>query len=110
MDFIPSSYRYIRYIYGENLQISLVSFGNPHDHDGCFKKVHLISAGAMGAYALGANNITNVIGVIIPVEPFPEIQLGQYSVNSTQQFILGGGLSIAVGVYNFFERRYEIGR
>ena len=65
------------------------------------KRIALLFAGATGAYALGANNIANVIGVFIPVEPFPEIQLGQLRVTSAHQLVLLGGLSIALGVFTF---------
>lgn len=65
------------------------------------KRIALLFAGAIGAYALGANNIANVIGVFIPVEPFPEIQLGQFRVTSAHQLVLLGGLSIALGVFTF---------
>ena len=68
------------------------------------KRIALIFAGAMGAYALGANNIANVIGVFIPAEPFPELHLGQVSINSTQQLLFLGGLSIALGVFTFSKR------
>ncbi len=65
------------------------------------KRIALIFAGAMGAYALGANNIANVIGVFIPTEPFPVLHLGQVSINSTKQLLFLGGLSIALGVFTF---------
>ena len=65
------------------------------------KRIALLFAGAIGAYALGANNIANVIGVFIPVEPFQEIQLGQLRVTSAHQLVLLGGLSIALGVFTF---------
>ena len=39
-----------------------------------FVVLALIIAGAFGAYSLGANNISNVMGVFLYVAPFPEIQ------------------------------------
>ena len=65
------------------------------------KRISLIFAGGMGAYALGANNIANVVGVFIPAEPFPTFQLGKISINSTQQLLLLGGLSIGLGVMTY---------
>ena len=65
----------------------------------------LILAGAFGAYSLGANNIANVMGVFVPVAPFPDLQFGQdFSVSSAQQLFLVGGLAIAVGVFTYSKR------
>ena len=61
----------------------------------------LIVAGAMGAYALGANNIANVVGVFIPAQPLPLLQVGAFAFSSTQQLFLLGGLAIALGVFTY---------
>ncbi len=61
----------------------------------------LIAAGAFGAYALGANNIANVVGVFIPARPFPDIEIGGFVIDSTRQLFLLGGLAIAVGVFTY---------
>jgi len=66
-----------------------------------YTRVGLIVAGALGAYALGANNIANVVGVFIPAEPFPPFALGAYIISSTQQLFLLGGLAIAFGVFTY---------
>ena len=68
-------------------------------------RLALILAGAFGAYSLGANNIANVMGVFVPVAPFPDLQFGQdFSVSSAQQLFLVGGLAIAVGVFTYSKR------
>ena len=64
-------------------------------------RVALIVAGAFGAYSLGANNIANVVGVFIPAQPLPELQLGEMVISSTQQLFLLGGLAIAFGVFTY---------
>lgn len=67
-----------------------------------YTRVALILAGAFGAYSLGANNIANVMGVFVPVAPFPDMQFGQgFSISSAQQLFLVGGLAIAVGVFTY---------
>ena len=70
-----------------------------------YTRLALILAGAFGAYSLGANNIANVMGVFVPVAPFPDMQFGQnFSVSSAQQLFLVGGLAIAVGVFTYSKR------
>ncbi len=66
-----------------------------------YTRVALIFAGAFGAYALGANNIANVVGVFIPAKPFPDIVIGGFIFSSTQQLFLMGGLAIALGVFTY---------
>ena len=69
-----------------------------------YLRLGLLLAGAFGAYALGANNIANVVGVFIPASPFPELRLGGLTFSSTQQLFLFGGLAIAAGVMTYSKR------
>jgi len=69
-----------------------------------YTRVALILAGALGAYSLGANNIANVVGVFIPVQPLPPFQVGTLIFSSTQQLFLLGGLAIAFGVFTYSRR------
>ena len=70
-----------------------------------YTRLALIISGAFGAYSLGANNIANVMGVFVPVAPFPDMQFGQdFSISSAQQLFLVGGLAIAVGVFTYSKR------
>lgn len=65
----------------------------------------LIAAGAFGAYALGANNIANVMGAFVPAFPASSIDVaGVFSVDSTQLLFLLGGLAIAVGAFSYSHR------
>ena len=65
----------------------------------------LIVAGIAGAYALGANNIANVVGIFIPVAPLPELSFGGWvKITAAQQLFLLGGISIAVGTFTYGER------
>jgi len=85
-------------IFVQNIGVGLIRM------DG-YTRLGLILAGAFGAYSLGANNIANVMGVFVPVAPFPDLQFGQdFSVSSAQQLFLVGGLAIAVGVFTYSKR------
>jgi PiT family inorganic phosphate transporter len=62
----------------------------------------LILAGAFGAYALGANNIANVMGVFVPSSPFTSFSVGDLlTMSSVQQLFLLGAIAIAVGVFTY---------
>jgi len=65
----------------------------------------LIAAGAFGAYALGANNIANVMGAFVPALPAHSISVaGWFTVDSTRLLFFVGGLAIAVGVFSYSHR------
>ncbi|MCK5825584.1 MAG: inorganic phosphate transporter [Desulfuromusa sp.] len=65
----------------------------------------LVLMGAFGAFALGANNIANVVGVFLPVSPFTDIELfGGFCVSPAQQLFFLGSLAIAVGVVTYSRR------
>lgn len=68
----------------------------------CYTRIGLIIAGAFGAYALGANNIANVMGVFVDASPFKTLNLPSgYSLNGVQILFLIGALSICVGVFTY---------
>ncbi len=68
----------------------------------CYIRAGLIIIGAFGAYALGANNIANVMGVFVDSSPFPALNFGHgWHLNSTQVLFLIGALSISVGVFTY---------
>ena len=65
----------------------------------------LLLAGIFGSYALGANNIANVMGVFIPVAPLPDISVaGLFELSAAQQLFFLGGVAIAVGVFTYSKR------
>ena len=66
-----------------------------------YLRLGLLLAGAFGAYALGANNIANVVGVFIPAKPFPDLAVGAFTLSGTQQLFLLGGFAIAIGVMTY---------
>ena len=83
--------------FGRKMNLSLIRLD-------AYKRIALIFAGALGAYSLGANNIANVIGVFIPVQPLAELKLGSFGFSSTQQLFLLGGLAIALGVCTYSKK------
>lgn len=71
----------------------------------CYTRIGLILAGAFGAYALGANNIANVMGVFVPASPLqPLIFPFGITLNSTQVLFLIGGIAIGVGVITYSQK------
>lgn len=70
-------------------------------------KTGLILVGAFGAYSLGANNIANVMGVFIPAFNLQDLDLGIFTLNSSQQLFLLGGLAIAIGIITYSKKVME---
>lgn len=64
----------------------------------------LMIAGIFGSYALGANNIGNVMGVFLPVSPFDTVSVLGVPFSPAQQLFLIGGIAIAVGVFTYSKR------
>ena len=68
----------------------------------CYTRIGLILAGAFGAYALGANNIANVMGVFVASSPLHAVNLGSaFSFSATQVLFFIGGIAISVGVFTY---------
>ena len=69
-----------------------------------YTRIGLIATGAFGAYALGANNIANVMGVFVASNPFRDIRFLLFSLNPTQVLFLTGAIAISVGVFTYSRR------
>lgn len=68
-------------------------------------RLGLVVVGAFGSFALGANNIANVVGVFLPVSPFKDLTLfGELHFTAAQQLFFIGSLAISVGVITFSKR------
>jgi len=68
-------------------------------------RIGLILAGAFGAYALGANNIANVMGVFVSSNKLSPLHLPLGIVlDSTQVLFLLGGLAISVGIITYSQK------
>jgi phosphate/sulfate permease len=61
----------------------------------------LILVGAFGAYSLGANNIANVMGVFVPAFHLNDLHLWIFTLSSSQQLFLIGGLACAAGILTY---------
>jgi len=85
----------------KNSSIHLVRFES-------YIRTGLIIVGAFGAYSLGANNIANVMGVFIPAFNLHDLDLGIFTLSSSQQLFLLGGLAIAAGILTYSNRVMEI--
>ncbi|WP_066857124.1 inorganic phosphate transporter [Halodesulfovibrio spirochaetisodalis] len=65
----------------------------------------LIFAGAFGSYALGANNMANVMGVFIPVAHLQPIEIFPgFILSATQQLFFLGGVAVSVGIFTYSQR------
>lgn len=70
-----------------------------------YTRVALILAGAFGSYALGANNIANVMGVFVSSSPFTSFDMmGLFTVTGIQQLFFLGAVAIGVGVITYSKR------
>ena len=64
-----------------------------------YTRIGLIVTGAFGAYALGSNNIGNVMGVFVDANPLQNVTWRNFSLSGTQLLFLIGGLAISVGIF-----------
>ncbi|MBU2055563.1 MAG: inorganic phosphate transporter family protein [Proteobacteria bacterium] len=65
----------------------------------------LLIAGVAGAYALGANNIANVVGIFVPISPFADLSiLGVFRFSGAQQLFFIGAAAIAIGTFTYGKR------
>ena len=70
-----------------------------------YTRIGLIIAGAFGAYALGANNIANVMGVFVPSSPLKTVDFGWgITLNGTQVLFLIGSIAISIGVATYSQK------
>ena len=66
-----------------------------------YTRIGLIIAAAFGAYALGANNIANVMGVFVDSNPFKSFTQQGFVFSSSQILFLLGGLAISCGIFTY---------
>lgn len=69
-----------------------------------YTRIGLILTGALGAYALGANNMANVVGVFINDNPFSDISTKYASMTAEQVLFFIGSLSVCVGVFSYSKK------
>ncbi len=67
-----------------------------------YLRIGLVVMGALCAYALGANNIANIMGVFVDSSPFRAVNVaGVFELSSVQVLFLLGGIAIAVGIVTY---------
>ena len=64
-----------------------------------YTRIGLIVTGAFGAYALGSNNIGNIMGVFVDANPLQNVTWRNFSLSGTQLLFLIGGIAISVGIF-----------
>ena len=72
-----------------------------------YTRIALIITGAFGAYALGSNNIGNVMGVFVDANPLQSVSFKYLHLSGTQLLFLIGSLAVSVGI---FTRSHKIMR
>lgn len=66
-----------------------------------YTRIALIATGAFGAYALGANNIANVMGAFVDSNPFRGFSIHHLNLSKTQVLFLVGSIAISTGVFTY---------
>ena len=71
-----------------------------------YTRFGLLIAGAFGAYALGANNIANVMGVFVPSSPLKELSIPIINIvfNKSQVLFFLGAIAISVGIFTYSQK------
>ena len=67
-------------------------------------RIGLILSGAFCTYALGANNIANVMGVFVQTAPFDTLHIGALTFSPMQILFFLGGIAISVGVFTYSQK------
>lgn len=67
-------------------------------------RIGLVLAGAFCTYALGANNIANVMGVFVQTAPFDTLHIGNLSFSPMQILFFLGAIAISVGVFTYSQK------
>jgi inorganic phosphate transporter, PiT family len=77
-----------------------------------FTKFALIAVLIFGAYSMGANNISKVVGVFINSNPFQDIAIwGPFSFSGSRQLFLIGALAMCAGIITYSKNTiYTVGQ
>lgn len=68
-------------------------------------RVGMILTTALGGFALGANNMANVVGVFIDSNVLSPLKLGDiYTLSSTQVLFLLGAIAACVGIFTYSQK------
>lgn len=70
-----------------------------------YTRAALLVTGALCAYALGANNIANIMGVFADSSPFKAVKIGRLiDLSGLQVLFLLGGIAISVGIFTYSKK------
>ncbi len=64
----------------------------------------LLAVGCYGAWALGGNNMANVVGIYMRLDLFDPLQVGPWWLSQSRMLALLGGLAISLGVVTYSYR------
>jgi PiT family inorganic phosphate transporter len=67
-------------------------------------RIGLIVAGCYGAWALGGNNMANVVGVYLDLEMLPAVTVGPIALSEARMLALLGGAAISLGIITYSRR------
>ena len=67
-----------------------------------------ILVGCYGAWALGGNNMANVVGVFFHLSVFDPVQIGPWTISQSRSLALLGGLAISLGAVTYSYRVMEM--
>lgn len=68
-------------------------------------RVSIFVTAAIGAYALGANNIANVVGVFVESCPFKPLNFGRlFTLNPEQVLFLLGAMAVGCGILTYSKK------
>ncbi|MBQ8481740.1 MAG: inorganic phosphate transporter [Alphaproteobacteria bacterium] len=68
-------------------------------------RIAMFVTAAIGAYALGANNIANAVGVFVKSCPFKPLNIGNFALlNPEQVLFLLGALAVSVGIMTYSKK------
>lgn len=69
-----------------------------------YTRIGLVVTGALCMYALGANNMANVMGVFVDSSPFQTVSWGSFHLNKEQMLFLLGGLAVSAGIFTYSKK------
>lgn len=68
-------------------------------------RIGMFITAAVGAYALGANNIANVVGVFVESCPFKPLKFGDiFTLSSEQVLFLIGAIAVSIGILTYSKK------
>ena len=68
-------------------------------------RMGMIFTTALGGYAIGANNMADVVGVFVDSCVFDDIRIGNlYTLSGTQVLFLIGAIAVSIGVFTYSQK------